>query len=218
MPVARLRGMSDLSGHSLARRNSLQTLVTALLSGYGYRPLETPLLEPTELFLRKSGGELASQLLSFTDPVGRAVSLRPEFTAPAIRHYLEHPGSVELPARWYYCGPVFRFDGVSLQDEAPARSQFTQIGAELLGSPSVLADVELLTLAVSTLSESGISGWTLRLADLDVLNSLLDPVGLSERARAFVVQNVPRLSEGSDAIPHLIEERPSAAHRGARLR
>ena len=206
MPVARLRGMSDLSGEPLTRRNSLQSLVTSLLSGYGYRPLETPLLEPTELFLRKSGGEMASQLLSFTDPVGRPVSLRPEFTAPAIRHYLEHPSAVELPARWYYSGPVFRFDGASLQDDALPRSQFTQIGAELLGSSSILSDVELLTLAVSTLSESAISGWILRLADLDVLNSLLDPVNLSDRARAFVVQNVPRLGEGSDVIPQLMEE------------
>ena len=205
-PVARLRGMSDLTGETLDLRNSLQARVTSLLSGYGYRPLETPLLEPTELFLRKSGGELASQLLGFTDPAGREVSLRPEFTAPALRHYLEHPGAVELPARWYYCGPVFRFDGSTLQDDPASRSQFTQIGAELLGGSSVLADVELLTLAVSALSKTGITGWTLRLADLDVLNSLLDPVGLSERARAFVVQSVPRLSESDSEISRLMDE------------
>ena len=205
-PVARLRGMTDLTGESLQRRNSLQQRLTSLLHGFGYRPLDTPLLEPTELFLRKSGGELASQLLSFDDPAGRAVSLRPEFTAPAIRHYLEHSADVELPARWCYSGPVFRFDGSGLHDDSPARSQFTQIGAELLGSPSILADVELLTLATSALSESGISGWTLRLSDLDILNSLLDPVGLSERARAFVVQNVSRLSESISTIPDLMDE------------
>ena len=205
-PVARLRGMSDMTGEPLRLRNHLQASVISLLASYGYRPLETPLLEPTELFLRKSGGELASQLLSFTDPAGREVSLRPEFTAPAIRHYLEHSGAIELPARWYYCGPVFRFDGSILQEDSPSRSQFTQIGAELLGGSSVLADVELLTLAVSALAKSGIKGWTLRLADLDVLNSLLDPVGLSDRARAFVVQNVPRLSESESAIVQLMDE------------
>ena len=187
--------------------------LTALLHGYGYRPIDTPLLEPTELFLRKSGGELASQLLSFNDPAGRAVSLRPEFTAPAIRHYLEHSSEIELPARWCYTGPVFRFAGSGLQEDHSARSQFTQIGAELLGGASILADVELLTLALSALDETGISGWTLRLADLDVLNSLLDPLGLSERARAFVVQNVPRLGEGNSVIPRLMDESRRPAHR-----
>ena len=201
-----MRGMADISGESYRIRDSLRRRLTALLNRHGYQPLDTPLLEPTELFLRKSGGELASQLFSFSDPAGRTVSLRPEFTAPAIRHYLEHLGEVELPARWCYSGPVFRFDGSDLREDSPSQSQFTQLGAELLGSFSILADVELMTLAASSLAESGISGWTLRLADLDVLNSLLAPVGLSERARTFVVQNVPRLTEGESAIARLMEE------------
>ena len=201
-----MRGMADISGESYRIRESLRRRLTALLNRHGYQPLDTPLLEPTELFLRKSGGELASQLFSFSDPAGRTVSLRPEFTAPAIRHYLEHLGEVELPARWCYSGPVFRFDGSDLREDSPSQSQFTQLGAELLGSSSILADVELMTLAASSLAESGISGWTLRLADLDVLNGLLAPVGLSERARAFVVQNVPRLTEGESAIARLMEE------------
>ena len=208
-PVARLRGMSDFTGDALLRRERLQRRLTALLSSYGYRGLDTPLLEPTELFLRKSGGELASQLFSFTDPGSRAVSLRPEFTAPAMRYYLEHAAEIELPARWQYCGPVFRFDGASpppVSDRPGNSGQFTQIGGELLGASSVAADAELLDLAVSALSASGIRDWTLRLADLNVLNSLLNPLGLSERARAFVVQSVPLLRDGPAAIPQLMDD------------
>ena len=227
-PVARLRGMSDCSGAALRRRRRLGRRLAALFAGYGYRELDTPLLEPTELFLRKSGGELASQLFSFTDPGSRAVSLRPEFTAPVMRHYLERAGAVELPARWHYCGPVFRFDGASLPfggSSAPAAGdspaagdapgagagnrgggQFTQIGGELLGAASPMADVELLALAMAALSESGLRGWTLRLADLNVLNSLLAPLGLSERARAFMAQNVPQLREGPAAIARLMDD------------
>ena len=204
--VARLRGMSDLTGESLRRRGELRGRLTSLLDSYGYRSLDTPLLEPTELFLRKSGGELASQLFSFTDPATRAVSLRPEFTAPAMRHYLENAAEIELPARWHYCGPVFRFDSAALQDGAVNDSQFTQIGGELLGASSVLADMELLDLAVAALEVSGVRGWTLRLADLDILDGLLEPLGLSERARAFVVQNVPFLSDGPSAISRIADD------------
>ena len=207
--VARLRGMPDFTGDVLYRRERLQRRLTALLASYGYRGLDTPLLEPTELFLRKSGGELASQLFSFTDPGGRAVSLRPEFTAPAMRHYLEHSTEIELPARWQYCGPVFRFDGTFPSPDSDGRGgsgQFTQIGGELLGASSLAADVELLDLAVSALSASGLREWTLRLSDLNVLNGLLNPLGLSERARAFVVQNAPLLRDGPSAIPRLMED------------
>ena len=226
-PVARLRGMSDFSGGALRRRRRLRRRLAALFAGYGYRELDTPLLEPTELFLRKSGGELASQLFSFTDPGSRAVSLRPEFTAPVMRHYLERAGAVELPARWQYCGPVFRFDGAALPfdslgtsapdfpvdlapvDTAPGNrggGQFTQIGGELLGASSPMADGELLSLAVAALAEAGLAGWTLRLADLGVLNGLLETLGLSERARAFVVQNVPQLRDGPSVIPRLMDD------------
>ena len=197
--------MSDITGQSFHHRAELQRNLSSLLSNYGYRSLDTPLLEPTELFLRKSGGELASQLFSFTDPATRAVSLRPEFTAPAMRHYLENSGDIELPARWQYCGPVFRFDGAALQDDTPAGSQFTQIGGELLGASSVMADAELLDLALSALDVSGLRDWTLRLADLSILNSLLDPLGLSERARAFVVQNVPLLSVEPLAVSQILD-------------
>lgn len=201
--------MSDITGDALLRREQLQRRLTALLSSYGYCGLDTPLLEPTELFLRKSGGELASQLFSFTDPGGRAVSLRPEFTAPAMRYYLEHAAEIELPARWQYCGPVFRFDGaspLSVSDKPGNSGQFTQIGGELVGASSVTADVELLNLAVSALAVTGLRQWTLQLADLNILNSLLDPLGLSERARAFVVQSVPLLRDGRAAIPQLMDD------------
>ena len=205
-PVARLRGLSDLSGETLRRRDEMQRRFFTLLMSYGYHRLDTPLLEPTELFLRKSGGELASQLFSFSDPAGRAVSLRPEFTAPAIRHYLDNSENIELPVRWQYSGPVFRFDGAAMQEDGPYRTQFTQAGGELLGADGVLADAELLSLSIAALSEAGLDGWTLRLSDLGVLNSLLDSLEISERARAFVVQSVPRMSEGQSVVPALVEE------------
>ena len=201
--------MDDVSQDAWQRRDDLQGRLVKLLSSHGYRRLETPMLEPTELFLRKSGGELASQLYSFTDAGSNAVSLRPEFTSPTMRHYLEHADEVATPARWHYCGPVFRFAGLDGSGQAQAQAsagQFTQIGGELIGASSSLADVELISLAVSVMSGAGLAGWTLQLADLNVLYSLLQPLGLSERAQAFVVQSVPRLRTGRDAVSQLLEE------------
>ncbi len=200
--VSRLPGMNDLPEDAWRQKSGLQERLCQLLGGYGYRQLETPVLEPTELFLRKSGGELASQLYSFTDAGSNSVSLRPEFTSPIMRHYLENSGDIDLPARWQYCGPVFRFD----VSHPEASGQFTQVGGELLGSSEIGADVELLNLAVAVPTQLGLDGWTLRLADLDVLDSLLDPIGVSERARSFIIQSMPRLREGRSAVPRFLEE------------
>ena len=200
--VPRIRGMQDVSHDSWRIKHDLQDSLLELMAGFGYLRLETPILEPTELFLRKSGGELASRIYSFTDPGSDSVSLRPEFTSSIMRHYLEHAAEVDLPARWQYAGPVFRHEVSNPQ----VGGQFTQIGAELVGSSSVLADVEVLSLAAVVLSHLGVADWRLELADLDVLNSVLDAVGVSERARSFIISSVPQLSGGRQAVIRVLTE------------
>ncbi|HAA96186.1 MAG TPA: hypothetical protein DCE26_10940, partial [Dehalococcoidia bacterium] len=119
-----------------------------------------------------------------------------------MRHYLENASGIDLPARWQYCGPVFRYDS----SHPEASGQFTQVGGELIGSSDVTADVELLKLAVAVPTKLGLDGWSLRLADLDILNRLLDSVGVSDRARSFIIQSMPLLREGRTAVPKFLEE------------
>ena len=125
-----LMGMRDLfeeeNRHKLRVQNELQ----AALSLCGYRTIDTPVLEPTDIFLRKSGGELASQMYSFVEPGGHQVSLRPEFTSQVIRLFLQQEGAHSLPVRWQYAGPVFRYTA----GEVGHGRQFTQVGAELIGA------------------------------------------------------------------------------------
>ncbi len=97
--VSRLQGMRDLAQESWRLKRDLQDRLMEMFSSFGYGCLETPILEATELFLRKSGGELASRIYSFTDSGGAQVSLRPEFTSSILRHYLENAGELALPAR-----------------------------------------------------------------------------------------------------------------------
>ena len=199
---SRLRGMQDVSHQGQRIKRSLQDGLSDLMAGFGYLPLEPPILEPTELFLRKSGGELASRLYSFTDPGGVSVSLRPEFTSSIMRHYLENASNLDLPARWQYSGPVFRHDPADPQ----TGGQFTQIGAELVGASGVLADVEVLGLACLAISNLGVDGWQLELSDLDVMDGILDAVGVSQRARSFIISNAHHLSAGRSAVPDVLSE------------
>jgi histidyl-tRNA synthetase len=194
--------MHDVSQESSRRKRDLQDRLTDLIGALGYRHLETPILEPTDLFLRKSAGQLASRIYSFTDPGSSLVSLRPEFTSSIMRHYVEHDTGIDLPARWQYSGPVFRYE----VSHPEASGQFTQVGAELLGSSSVMADAEVLGLTAEVLAHLGVTDWRLELADLDVLNSVLNAVGVSERARTFIIGSVPRLRRGRQAVPSVLEE------------
>ena len=204
-PVRRLPGMRDWSDAACRRRQQVQGRLADFIGQYGYALLDVPALEPTELFLRKSGGALAARMYSFTDPGSNAVSLRPEFTASVMRHYLESADALPAAVRRQYAGPVFRYH----PDNAAASGQFTQIGAELIGVAGIDADYELLTLAAGAVASLDISHCRLRLADLAVLDSVLDTVGLSERARSLIIANMHRVGDAAGRA-HLL-------HRAAEL-
>ena len=148
------------------------------------------MLEETELFARKSGGELTSQLYSFVDPAGHIVSLRPEFTSSVIRHFVSERDQLETPVRWQYSGPVFRYDGDG------AYRQFHQMGAELIGLGGVQADAEILGLAWDALGEMGVEGAQIRIGQLSVLQQFLGAYDISEAAKLFVVGSVQDLKSG----------------------
>ena len=211
-PVRRLPGMRDLSADACRDARAVQQRFAALVARYGYLPMDVPILESTELFMRKSGGSLASRMYSFIDPGSNAVSLRPEFTSAIMRRYLETAADAAAAAaagpaappvaRWHYAGPVFRYDTA----DAAGSGQFTQIGAELIGSDSILADAELLSLAAAAPAALGIPGCQLRLADLDVLDSVLDTVGLSDRARSFIVASMNSIGPDAHSIAAALEQ------------
>ncbi len=171
-----------------------------LCSGYGYDLIDTPALESPDLFLRKSGGETASHIYSFTDPGGRPVSLRPEFTASVIRGYLQG-GPRRLPLRWQYRGPVFQYVG----DGSPNR-QFTQLGAELIGASGPLADAEVLSLSLEGLRRLGLNGYRVTLGHMGISSQWLGDLGLSERLRLFLVSRLGELGQGPDGRNRVEEE------------
>ena len=90
--ISRLNHMRDLGPSEAEENFNVSSRMIDALNRGEFRRLDTPVLEPTDLFVRKSGGEVSSSLYSFQDPGGMSVSLRPEFTPSIIRWYIENPG------------------------------------------------------------------------------------------------------------------------------
>ncbi|MFH1560087.1 MAG: HisS family protein [Chloroflexota bacterium] len=192
--------MRDESPQELQRRTTVQASLREHLSSHGYQAIDTPLLEPTELFLRKSGGELATRMYTFTDPGGNKVSLRPEFTSSAIRYYLERAGAESLPLRLQYSGPVFRYD------EAQGYKQFHQMGAEIIGGATPESDVEVLALAWEGLSLMRPPLLTCVVGHVGVLHLMLEEMGLSHRAQIFLIASLPRLKQDPEESQRVQEQ------------
>ena len=192
--VRTLPGMRDMAEAGWLRARRVEDRLRDYFLLHGYQSLTPPILEYTELFLRKSGGQLASRMYTLTDPGGNLVSMRPEFTCSIMRHLVEEDDWV-VPKRLQYCGPVFRYE-----EEQRGLRQFTQVGAELLGVGGPMADAEGLALARGALSGMGLKDVQLTLGDISVHRALLEACSLSERAIAFVLGALQDLVDGNDAV------------------
>lgn len=194
----RLRGMQDQQPDQTRILSWVGLTLGNFLDGYGYRRIDTPLLEETELFLRKSGGELASKMYTFTDPGGRRVSLRPEFTSSVVRAHLQGLGDGQFPLRWQYRGPVFRYE----MDEAEYR-QFTQAGAELIGAAGPWSDAEVMAIACQGLARLGIK-CQLVIGHVGFMGALLEEQRVSDRAGLFLLNSISDLRRGDEGVEEVI--------------
>lgn len=199
--VNRLPGTRDIKEKSYDSLNEPMKSFNAYLTSKQYNLISTPILEKTELFVRKSGGELTGQLYSFVDPGGNRVSLRPEFTSSVIRHFIQDGQSLDLPIRWQYSGPVFRYN---VENNQPY-TQFTQIGAELIGKGDVDADAEILCTAWQTLRKIGLSKFEMRIGHLGILQDILNSFDLSNSTKLFIIGNLRQLSEKNTTSDVLLQ-------------
>jgi histidyl-tRNA synthetase len=160
------RGTFDILPEDAARRKVLEEQAERILSAAGYRRIETPTFEATQLFVRGVGEAtdiVRKEMYSFDDGGGRSLTLRPEGTAPICRAYLEH-GMHKLaqPVKLWYLSSFYRA-------EAPQRGryrQFWQVGAEAIGSPTAETDAELIVLLSDLLEAVGVRGTRLHLSSL----------------------------------------------------
>jgi histidyl-tRNA synthetase len=160
------RGTFDVLPDDAARRDVVEAEARKILGAAGYRRIETPAFEATELFARGVGEAtdiVRKEMYTFDDGGGRSLTLRPEGTAPVCRAYIEHGmHKWPQPVKLWYMSSFFRA-------EAPQRGryrQFWQIGAEAIGSDAPETDGELIVLLAEILSALGVMDTRLHLSSL----------------------------------------------------
>ena len=160
------RGTFDVLPDDWPARRVVEETAQGILEAAGYRRIETPAFEATELFARGVGEStdiVQKEMYTFEDQGGRSVTLRPEGTAPVCRAYLEH-GMHKLaqPVKLWYLSSFFRQE----KPQAGRYRQFWQIGAEAIGSDTPAVDAELILLLHTILAEVGVRDVRLRLGSL----------------------------------------------------
>ena len=146
-----LPGFRDFTPRDCAIRNYLFSIWRNVAHCYGFVEYEAPILESTELYLKKSGGELTTQLFRFNDQGGRDVTLRPELTASLARIVGANQRDYPKPLKWFEIGPCFRYE----KPQKGRGREFIQFNADILGEASASADAELIALSIDTMLALG---------------------------------------------------------------
>jgi histidyl-tRNA synthetase len=159
---------------------------------YGYRRIDTPAFEETELIARTSGGGsdvVQKETYTFTDRGGRSLTLRPEATAPICRAYIQHGLHREpQPQKLYTMGPMWRYD----RPQKGRYREHWQLSVEAIGTDDPAIDAEVIQLYDELLRRVGVTGYTLE----------LNSIGDSNCRPAYV----EKLSEWLDRNDHLLNE------------
>jgi histidyl-tRNA synthetase len=162
------RGTHDITPAEWPDWRGVLEAAEAVCARYGYRRIQTPGFEDTELFARTSGvgsDVVQKEMYTFTDRGDRSLTLRPEGTAPIARAYLEHGMHREpQPVKLYTIATMYRF-------AAPQRGRYRehwQLSVEAIGSDDPAVDAEIIQLYDELLRSLGVSGYRL------LLNSIGD--------------------------------------------
>ena len=137
----------DILPEEQAYRRFIEQKAAEIAGLYGYKRIDTPVFEDTDLFLRGVGGAtdiVQKEIYTFEDRGGNKLTLRPEGTAPVCRAYLEHGmQNLPQPVKLYYLGANYRYE----RPQAGRYREFHQFGYEAIGDSDPALDAEVIDMA-----------------------------------------------------------------------
>lgn len=208
MAINAPEGTKDLLLDEAAYWTHFKQVATDVFGRYGYAPIETPLFEQTELFVRGIGeatdvvskemftaisGENMNRLLGGGSIKSKSrLSLRPEGTAGVVRAVVQHDLVPQgaAPAKLMYAGPMFRAE----RPQKGRQRQFNQVGIECLGAEEPTVDAEAIIMLMRFYREIGIPEQSMRL----LLNSMgCDKCrpAYRDQVRAYMAEHADELCE-----------------------
>ncbi|MCA1021693.1 histidine--tRNA ligase [Halobacillus litoralis] len=190
MTINAPRGTQDILPGTSEKWQYVEQKLVDLCRRFNYKEIRTPIFEHTELFQRGVGDStdiVQKEMYMFEDRGGRSITLRPEGTASVVRAYVQNKiyGLPNQPSKYFYMGPMFRYE----RPQQGRMRQFVQFGIEALGSDDPAIDAEVLSLALNSYRELGLSSLKL------VLNSLGDAESREAHRAALVRHFDPHREE-----------------------
>lgn len=197
-----LKGFRDILPAAEIQRSDLTEKITQIYRSFGFVPIDTPVLEYTQILLRKSNGETEKQVFRFQDNGGRDVAMRFDLTVPFARFTAEHYSELYMPFKRYHIAKVWRGE----KPQAGRYREFVQCDIDMVGSDTAAADFEILNVLQTALySLKDIPGYetlknhkiTMCINHRGLLNRFLAKIGLQDKSTDILawIDKLPKQNE-----------------------
>ena len=185
-----LKGFRDFLPQDEILRSDLIEKITETYRSYGFVPIDTPVLEYTEILLRKSQGETEKQMFRFQDNGGRDVAMRFDLTVPFARYTAQHKEELYFPFKRYHISKVWRGE----KPQNGRYREFVQCDFDTVGSDSATADFEVLSLMKAALKNIGVEKISIHVNHRGIFNRFLAKLGCEEKSED-VLRTVDKLAK-----------------------
>lgn len=188
-----LKGFRDFLPQDEILRSDLIEKLTHTYRSYGFVPIDTPVLEYTEILLRKSNGETEKQMFRFEDNGGRDVAMRFDLTVPFARYTAQHKEELYFPFKRYHISKVWRGE----KPQAGRYREFIQCDFDTVGTDSATADFEVLALMKAALASIGVEKITIHVNHRGIFNRFLEKIGAKEKSDDIlrIVDKIAKVGE-----------------------
>ncbi len=177
-----LKGFRDFLPELMLPREHLVDTAKQVYRSYGFSPIDTPALEYLEILQGKGSDETDKQLYSFEDKGGRPVGMRFDLTVPLARFAAQHLNEIGTPFKRYHIATVWRGENT----QRGRYREFMQCDFDTLGTRSLASDIETGLVIHDLLQAIGFEDFTIHLNNRQVLNGVLERVGLLPQATAVL--------------------------------
>ena len=189
-----LSGFMELLPAPQVQMERIMQVLRETYALYGFYPLDTPLIESSEVLLAKGGGETEKQIYRFTKG-DSDLSLRFDLTVPLAKYVAQHYGELTFPFRRFQIGKVYRGE----RAQRGRFREFYQADIDVIGDGKldIINEAEVPSIIYKTFTSLGLERFKIRINNRKVLNGFFAILGLTEKA-GDVMRTIDKLEKGKD--------------------
>ena len=192
-----LSGFMELLSNEQILFNQMKEQIENTYKKFGFLPLDTPIIELSEVLLAKAGGETEKQIYRFNKG-DNDLSLRFDLTVPLSKYVAKNYGNLSFPFRRYQIGKVYRGE----RTQKGRFREFYQCDIDIIGDGELdlINDAELPSVIYTIFKNLGFNGFTIRVNNRKILNGLFENLGQKEKS-VEVLRIIDKIDKiGKDAV------------------